>query len=81
MRNLPRLVLDDRLQAGLEGLDWPARTMTAQKQWIRRSTGTQIVFPVQGSDDEVINIDNAIDKNKMGTEVVFANNSFFLFRV
>jgi leucyl-tRNA synthetase len=41
----------DRLEAGLEGLDWPAGTMSAQSQWIGKSTGTQIVFPVEGSDD------------------------------
>jgi leucyl-tRNA synthetase len=41
----------DRLEAGLEGLDWPSGTMTAQKQWIGKSTGCQIVFDVEGSDE------------------------------
>lgn len=43
----------DRLQAGLDGLDWPAGTLTAQQQWIGKSTGCQIVFDIEGSDDEV----------------------------
>jgi leucyl-tRNA synthetase len=65
----------DRLEAGLEGLDWPAGTMTAQKQWIGKSTGTQIVFPVEGNDDEVrINFVNVVHKKEMVTEVVFANS-------
>jgi leucyl-tRNA synthetase len=48
----------DRLEEGLEGLDWPSGTLTAQKQWIGKSTGCQIVFDVEGSDDdEVSNFD------------------------
>lgn len=43
----------DRLEAGLEGLDWPSGTMTAQQQWIGKSTGTEIDFKVEGLDDEV----------------------------
>lgn len=42
----------DRLEAGLEGLDWPAGTLTAQKQWIGKSEGTRIDFAVDGSDAE-----------------------------
>lgn len=34
----------DQLEAGLEGLDWPAGTLTAQKQWIGKSQGCQIDF-------------------------------------
>jgi leucyl-tRNA synthetase len=36
----------DRLETGLAGLDWPAGTMTAQKQWIGKSTGCRIEFPL-----------------------------------
>lgn len=43
----------DRLEAGLEGLDWPAGTMTAQKQWIGKSTGCEIVFPIKDSDESI----------------------------
>lgn len=43
----------DRLEQGLEGLDWPSGTMTAQEQWIGKSEGTEIEFKVDGLDDEV----------------------------
>jgi leucyl-tRNA synthetase len=43
----------DRLQAGLDGLEWPSGTMTAQEQWIGKSTGTEIDFAVEGVGDEV----------------------------
>ena len=32
----------DELEAGLEGLEWPEGTMTAQKSWIGRSEGTEV---------------------------------------
>jgi leucyl-tRNA synthetase len=41
----------DKLEAGLENLNWPAGTMSAQKQWIGKSTGTRIKFPLQLSHD------------------------------
>jgi len=43
----------DRLEKGLEGLDWPAGTMTAQEQWIGKSEGTEIMFDVKGMESEV----------------------------
>lgn len=43
----------DRLEEGLDGLDWPSGTLTAQQQWIGKSTGCQIVFDVEGSDESV----------------------------
>lgn len=43
----------DRLEAGLEGLDWPAGTLTAQRQWIGRSEGCSIDFAVEHSDGVV----------------------------
>lgn len=43
----------DRLEKGLEGLDWPAGTMTAQEQWIGKSEGTEIIFDVKGMENEV----------------------------
>jgi len=33
----------DQLEAGLEGLQWPEGTLTAQKQWIGRSEGARCV--------------------------------------
>lgn len=46
----------DRLEAGLEGLDWPSGTMTAQEQWIGKSTGTEIDFKVDGVEDEKVTV-------------------------
>jgi leucyl-tRNA synthetase len=43
----------DRLQDGLNGLQWPSGTMTSQKQWIGKSVGCEIVFDVEGSDENV----------------------------
>lgn len=34
----------DRLLEGHDKLDWPAKTITMQKNWIGRSEGTEIVF-------------------------------------
>jgi leucyl-tRNA synthetase len=44
----------DRLEGGLEGLEWPSGTMTAQKQWIGKSVGCKIDFPVDGSQDNEV---------------------------
>mmetsp|Transcript_4517 Transcript_4517/g.6423 ORF Transcript_4517/g.6423 Transcript_4517/m.6423 type:complete len:894 (-) Transcript_4517:79-2760(-) len=46
----------DRLEAGLEGLDWPSGTLTAQQQWIGKSTGCNIDFAVEGKEDETISV-------------------------
>ena len=43
----------DRLEAGLDGLDWPSGTLTAQQQWIGKSQGCNIDFGIEGMDDEV----------------------------
>jgi leucyl-tRNA synthetase len=40
----------DRLEAGLEGLEWPSGTLSAQKQWIGRSVGCSIDFAIEGSE-------------------------------
>ena len=44
----------DRLEAGLEGLEWPTGTMTAQKQWIGKSVGCKIDFAVDGSQNNEV---------------------------
>ena len=41
----------DRLEAGLDGLEWPSGTLTSQQQWIGKSTGCEIVFDVENSDE------------------------------
>lgn len=38
----------DKLEKDLDTLDWPEGTLTAQKQWIGRSTGASIIFKVDG---------------------------------
>ncbi|MBP5299865.1 MAG: class I tRNA ligase family protein, partial [Victivallales bacterium] len=40
----------EKLLEGLEGLDWPEGTLEMQKNWIGRSTGAEVEFPVKGHD-------------------------------
>jgi len=60
----------DRLEAGLDGLDWPAGTMTAQQQWIGKSTGCEIVFDVEGSDNESVTVFTTRADTLMGVTYV-----------
>mmetsp|Transcript_38026 Transcript_38026/g.55787 ORF Transcript_38026/g.55787 Transcript_38026/m.55787 type:complete len:904 (+) Transcript_38026:212-2923(+) len=46
----------DRLEAGLDGLDWPSGTMTSQQQWIGKSEGCNIDFEIDGVDEEKITV-------------------------
>eukprot|EP01082_Thalassiosira_pseudonana_P003198 g3531.t1 g3531 contig12:2262753-2265669(+) len=46
----------DRLQQGLDGLDWPSGTMVAQEQWIGKSVGTEIDFKVDGMEEEKVKV-------------------------
>lgn len=41
----------DRLEEGLDGLDWPSGTMTSQRQWIGKSTGCDIVFTTEDGEE------------------------------
>jgi len=43
----------DVLEEGLEGLDWPSGTMTAQKQWIGKSEGCRIDFSLADSEEKI----------------------------
>lgn len=43
----------DELIAGLEGINWPEKTKTMQRNWIGRSTGAAITFNLLGDDDEI----------------------------
>ena len=40
----------DRLLEGLDGLDWPEKVKKMQTEWIGRSYGAEVNFPVDGSD-------------------------------
>src|SRR5256712_9777484 len=44
----------EQLLADLEGLDgWPERVLAMQRNWIGRSEGAEIRFPLEGRDGEV----------------------------
>jgi leucyl-tRNA synthetase len=36
-----------------EGLEWPEKTVNMQKNWIGKSTGTEVIFKVKGTDKEI----------------------------
>ena len=42
----------DRLLDDLDGLDWPAGTLTKQREWIGRSIGANVVFKVADAGDD-----------------------------
>ena len=43
----------DRLLEDLEMVDWPVGTKTMQKEWIGRSFGAEVDFPINGHDGVV----------------------------
>ncbi|MBI4820953.1 MAG: leucine--tRNA ligase [Deltaproteobacteria bacterium] len=43
----------DRLLEGLERIDWPEPTKIRQREWIGRSTGARIAFPVQDRPESI----------------------------
>lgn len=43
----------DRLLDGLETLDWPEKVKKMQTDWIGRSYGAEVDFPVDGSDEKI----------------------------
>src|SRR5579875_146485 len=43
----------DRLLADLDHLDWPESIKTMQRNWIGRSEGGQILFPLEGAGDPI----------------------------
>ena len=57
-RNLRQWVLRitayaDKLLAGLDDVDWPDSTKTQQRNWIGRSTGAEVRFAIEGSDESI----------------------------
>jgi len=43
----------DRLLQDAETLDWPSSTLEQQRNWIGRSEGAEILFPVKGSNQRI----------------------------
>lgn len=43
----------DRLLDGLDGLDWPEKVKKMQTDWIGRSFGAEVDFPVEGRDGKI----------------------------
>jgi leucyl-tRNA synthetase len=60
----------DRLEQGLEGLDWPSGTMTSQQQWIGKSTGCNADFDIVGLDEEKITVFTTRPDTLMGVTYV-----------
>lgn len=43
----------DRLLEGLDGLEWPTKVKKMQADWIGKSHGAEVDFPVEGSDKHI----------------------------
>jgi leucyl-tRNA synthetase len=43
----------DELLEGLDTIDWPEKTKTMQRNWIGKSTGTELDFKVDGYDEKI----------------------------
>lgn len=43
----------DKLIDNLDGLDWPDKTKTMQRNWIGRSEGAEIHFDIEGHDEKI----------------------------
>lgn len=46
----------DKLEKDLENLDWPKSTLEMQKNWIGRSSGVSIRFPIKGKENEFFDV-------------------------
>jgi leucyl-tRNA synthetase len=62
----------DRLVEDLEGLDWPAGTYKAQRDWIGKSIGANVVFQVAGRPERITVFTTRPDTLFGGTWVVLA---------
>jgi len=59
----------DKLEAGLDDMQWPEGTLSAQRQWIGRSVGASIQFKVESS-DKVIEVFTTRADTLMGVSYV-----------
>ncbi|HET7503049.1 MAG TPA: leucine--tRNA ligase, partial [Kofleriaceae bacterium] len=62
----------DRLAEELDGLDWPAGTYKAQREWIGKSIGANVVFKVVGRDEAITVFTTRPDTLFGGTWVMLA---------
>lgn len=60
----------DRLEEGLENLEWPSGTLTAQQQWIGKSRGCNIEFDIEGMENENIAVFTTRADTLMGVTYV-----------
>jgi leucyl-tRNA synthetase len=51
----------EELLAGLDNLDWPEKTKTMQRNWIGKSTGSNVKWPLVGHDGAVDTYTTRID--------------------
>ena len=54
--NLRITAYADRLLAGLDTLDWPEAVKEMQRNWIGKSIGAEVTFPVQGQEGTDIKV-------------------------
>lgn len=43
----------EELLSGLDTISWPEKTKLMQKNWIGKSTGAEVVFDIEGSDEKI----------------------------
>jgi len=60
------------LLAGLKKIDWPSSTIAAQKHWIGRSEGAEVIFPVANTEEEIKVFTTRVDTIFGCTYVVIA---------
>ncbi len=60
------------LLSGLEKIDWPSSTKAAQKHWIGRSEGAEVIFPIADTEEEIRVYTTRIDTIFSGTYLVLA---------
>jgi leucyl-tRNA synthetase len=68
----------DDLLKGIEGLgQWPEKVLTMQKNWIGRSQGTRVTFPVLAGEDSAA-VSDAIDVFTTRVDTIFGATCVFL---
>lgn len=43
----------EELLSGLDSINWPEKTKLMQRNWIGKSTGTEVKFKIEGSEEEI----------------------------